>query len=232
VTHKTALYVLLAALVLAALTNRWVAASGSRPAFNIVSFDGLYFGAQWVAFGLTLGGLALLGSQWYETAKFPALIPLGVALLGFFVATGIPQTTNSYQWKAGDVGLVRWTRAFDSGREASEVAPHLLGTWRSDRATYAIERDQLTVASGGKTEILGKRCPGGALIRFAYATADTLNYDPSIYKYHALLDGPPIPSLEVACEGRLFTFLKLADGKVLAFRDLHNPNPSVETVTR
>jgi hypothetical protein len=43
VTNKTALYVLLAALVLAALTNRWVAASGSRPAFNIVSFDGLYF---------------------------------------------------------------------------------------------------------------------------------------------------------------------------------------------
>ena len=57
--NKTALYVLLAALALAVLTNRWVAASGSRPAFNIVSFDGIYFGAQWVAFGLTLGGLFL-----------------------------------------------------------------------------------------------------------------------------------------------------------------------------
>jgi hypothetical protein len=41
--NKTALYVLLAALALAALTNRWVAASGSRPGFNIVSFDELYF---------------------------------------------------------------------------------------------------------------------------------------------------------------------------------------------
>ena len=231
-TNKTAVYVLLAALVLAALTNRWVAASGSRPGFNIVSFDGLYFGAQWIAFGLTLGGLALLASQWYQTGKFPALILLGVALLGFFVATGIPQTTNSYQWKAGDVGLVRWMRALDTGREASEVAPHLLGTWKSERVTYAIERDQVTVTSGGKAEVLSKSCPGGALIKFAYATADTLHHNPSAYKYYDLLKGPPIPSLEVACEGRLFTFLRLADGKVLAFRDLHNPNPSLETVTR
>ena len=231
-TNKTALYVLLAALVLAALTNRWVAASGSRPGFNIVSFDGLYFGAQWIAFGLTLGGLALLGSQWHETGKFPALILLGVALLGFFVATGIPQTMNSYQWMAGDVGFVRWMRALDSDRAASEVAPHLLGIWKSERTTYAIERDQLTVTSGGKTEVLSKSCPGGALIKFAYATADTLHSNPAAYKYYDLLDGPPIPSLEVACEGRLFTFLKLADGKVLAFRDLHNPNPSFETVTR
>ena len=49
--NKTALYVLLAALALAALTSRWVAASGSRPGFNIVSFDGIYFGLQWIAFG-------------------------------------------------------------------------------------------------------------------------------------------------------------------------------------
>ena len=232
-TNKTALYVLLAALVLAALTNRWVAASGSRPGFNIVSFDGLYFGAQWIAFGLTLGGLALLASQWYETGKFPALILLGVGLLGFFVATGIPQTTQSYRWMGGDVGLARWMRAFESGREAGEVAPHLLGTWKSDRATYSIERNSLTVTAGGKTETLDERCPGGASFKFAYATAETLHYNPPVYKYYDLLDGPPMPSLEVACQGRLFTFLKLADGKVLAFRDLHNPDPpSVETVTR
>ena len=40
------------------------AASGSRPGFNIVSFDGLYFGAQWIAFALTLGGLALLAHDY------------------------------------------------------------------------------------------------------------------------------------------------------------------------
>src|SRR6185503_12369908 len=145
VANKPALYVLLAALALAALTNRWVAASGSRPGFNIVSFDGIYFTAQWIAFGLTLGGLALLLSQWYETGKFPALILLGVGLLGFFVATGIPQTTNSYQWRGGDVGLTRWMKSFNQSREADRVAPELLGTWRLATLNVLIEPDKLTL---------------------------------------------------------------------------------------
>jgi hypothetical protein len=231
-TSKTALYVLLAALALAALTNRWVAASGSRPGFNIVSFDEVYFGAQWIAFGLTLGGLGLLALQWRETGQFPLLILLGVALLAFFVATGIPQTTNSYQWKSGDVGLKSWMSASDSAREAKEVMPHVVGTWKSDRTTYAIAADSVSITSGGRTEVFGAACPGGALIKFAYATGDTLQQNPAAYKYYPLLDGARVPSLEVACEGRLFTFLKVADGKGLAFRDLHNPNPSIESVTR
>ena len=186
---------------------------------------------------MTLGGLALLCSQWYGTGKFPALILLGVGLLGFFVATGIPQATNAQQWKAGEAGLTHWMKSLNQARkeerEAGEVAPHLLGTWKSDRATYSIERNSLTVAAGGKTETLDERCPGGASFKFAYATAETLHYNPPVYKYYDLLRGPPMPSLEVACQGRMFTFLKFADGKVLAFRDLHNPDPpSVETVTR
>lgn len=80
----------------------------------------------------------------------PALILLGVALLCFFVATGIPQTTNAYQWKAGDVGLARWLRSLDAGREAGEVAPHLLGTWRSGEDSCLIELDRLTIISKGQ----------------------------------------------------------------------------------
>ena len=231
--NKTALYVLLAALALAALTNRWVAASGSRPGFNIVSFDGVYFTAQWIAFGLTVGALVLLGSQWHATGKFPPLVLLGVALLFFFVATGIPQTTNSYQWRSGDVGFARWMKTLDSEREAREVMPHLLGTWKSDRAAYAIERDSLSVTSGGKTEQFGPtRCGGGGLAKFAYLTEQTLHFNPAADKYYALLDGPPVPSFEAACAGRLFTFLKVADGKAILFRDVHEQNPTIETLTR
>jgi len=233
VANKTALYVLLAALVLAALTNRWVAASGSRPGFNIVSFDGLYFGAQWIAFGLTLGGLALLASQWYETGKFPALILLGVGLLCFFVATGIPQTMNSYQWKGGDVGLARWVRAADQSRDASKVVPEMLGTWRSAENTYLIEQDKLTITSAGKTTIWSKAtCADGVSFKFAYATGDTIGFHPSAYKYHDLLNGPPIPSLETACNYRIHTFLKLADGTVLALHDTHREDFRAEALKR
>ena len=232
-TNKTALYVLLAALALAALTNRWVAASGSRPGFNIVSFDGAYFSAQWIAFAMTLGALALLASDWRETGKFPALILLGVALLFFFAATGIPQTTNSYQWKGGDVGLTRWMKAFDESREAGKVVPEMLGTWRSDQNSYLIEPDKLTITSAGKTTIWSKAtCAQGVAFKFAYATGDTIGFHPSAYKYHDLLNGPQIPSLETACNYRIHTFLKLADGSALALHDTHSEDFKAEVLKR
>jgi len=231
--NKTALYVLLAALALAALTNRWVAASGSRPGFNIVSFDGIYFTAQWIAFGLTLGGLALLLSQWHETGKFPALILLGVGLLGFFVATGIPQTTNSYQWRGGDVGLTRWMKSFNQSREADRVAPELLGTWRLGTLNVLIEPDKLTLTHGAETKVWSRATCGETFwFKFAHATAETIGFHPSVYKLHDFLNGPPIPSLYAACNYRIYAFLKLGDGRLLTLRDPHREDVEFAYLTR
>ena len=231
--NKTALYVLLAALALAALTNRWVAASGSRPGFNIVSFDELYFGAQWIAFGLTLGGLALLIAQWHETGRFPALILLGVGLLCFFVATGIPQTMNSYQWKGGDVGLTRWMKSFSESREGDMVASELFGTWRLGTLDVVIGADKLTLIDRGETKIWSRAtCGEGFSFKFAQASADTIGFHPSAYKLHDLLDGPPVPSLYAGCNTRVYAFLKLADGRLLALRDPHREDVEVAYLTR
>ena len=232
-TNKTALYVLLAALALAALTNRWVAASGSRPGFNIVSFDDVFFGAQWIAFGLTLGALWLLASDWSASGRFPPLMLLGIGLVLFFVATGIPQTLNSYEWKSGDVGLKRWMRAFNQSRESDKVAPELLGTWRSGADSYQIEQDRLTITSGGETTVWSKAtCVDGLSLKFGYATGRTIGYHPAAYKYHDLLDGPPIPSLEAICKTRVHNFLKLADGSVLALHDTHREDFRSEVLKR
>ena len=231
--NKTALYVLLAALALAALTNRWVAASGSRPGFNIVSFDGIYFGLQWIAFGLTLGGLALLVSQWHGSGKFPPLIVLGVALLGFFVATGIPQTANSYQWMAGDVGLKKWLRAYSESREGDKVAPELLGTWRLAALEAVIEPDKLTLTHRGETKVWSRATCGESFsFKFAQATGETIGYHPSVYKLHDHLDGAPIPSLYASCNYRVYAFLKLADGRLLTLRDPHREDVDFTYLTR
>jgi len=234
VANKTALYVLLAALALAALTNRWVAASGSRPGFNIVSFDGIYFGLQWIAFGLTLGGLALLASQWHESGKFPLLILLGVALLGFFVATGIPQTANSYQWMGGDVGLKKWLRAYNESREGDKVAPELLGTWRLASLEVVIEPDKLTMTHRGEPRVWSRATcgEGGMSFKFAHASADTIGFHPSVYKLHELLHGAPIPSLYAICNYRVYAFLKLADGRLLTLRDPHREDVDFTYLTR
>ena len=232
-TNKTALYVLLAALALAALTNRWVAASGSRPGFNIVSFDDVYFGAQWIAFGLTLGGLGLLVSQWRETGQFPLLILLGLALLAFFVATGIPQTANSYQWKSGDVGLKRWMKTVDESREADKIAPELLGTWRLGELTVVIETDKLTLTQRNETKVWSAgTCSKSFSFKFARATEDTIGFHPSAYKLHDFLGGPPIPSLYASCDYRVYAFLKLADGRLLTLRDPHSQDLQIAYLTR
>jgi hypothetical protein len=231
--NKTALYVLLAALALAALTNRWVAASGSRAGFNIVSFDEIYFGAQWIAFGLTLGGLGLLILQWRETGHFPLLILLGAALLCFFVATGIPQAANSYQWMAGDVGLKRWMKVIDQSRESDKLAPDLVGNWRLASLTVAIEPDKLTLTHQDETKVWSRAsCGEGFSFKFAHATADTIGFNPAAYKLHDLLDGPPIPSLYAACDTRVYAFLKLADGRLLALRDPHQQDMAIAYLMR
>jgi len=231
--NKTALCVLGAALVLAALTNRWVAASGSRPGFNIVNFDAVYFGAQWVAFGMTLGALALLASHWRESGHFPPLFLLGVALLGFFVATGIPQTTSAYQWMAGDVGATKWLGALGQSREADRVIPELVGTWRAGEASYRIEAERVTIHSAGTSTVWSKEtCKEGASLKFGYATADTIGFHPSAYKLHDLLGGAPVPSLYASCDYRVYAFLKLPDGRLLALRDPHREDLQISHLSR
>lgn len=232
-TNKTALYALLAALALALLTNRWMTRGYGGVAFGVVSFDSLYFNAQWLAFAMTAGAMLLLASDWRESGRFPLLMLLGLALLLFFVATGIPQTTNSREWKSGDAGITRWLRLLEQRGEADEVAPKLLGIWKSGTRSYRIERDALTVTSPEGTETYGAaHCPEGIGIRFAYASADALQPNPAAYPYFARLEGPPLPSFEIACGRRLYNFIRLADGTALVFRDLHEQNPLIETLTR
>ena len=172
-------------------------------------------------------------SDWRETGRFPPLILLGVALLLFFVATGIPQTMNSYQWKAGDVGFVRWMRGWEKSREADTVAPELLGTWRSGEESVLIERDRLTISSEGKARVWSRdTCTESFSFDFAYATGTTLGFHPSVYKYHDLLDGPPIPSLYASCNYRVYAFLKLADGRLLTLRDPHRDDVQIAFLKR
>jgi len=231
-TNRIALYVLLAALLLAALTNRWMARGGG-PAFNIVSFDGIYFLAQWVAFAMTVGALLLLLDDWRDTGRFPRLILLGVALLAFFIATGIPLTQAAQEWKSGDVGLTRWLRLLQERKAENAIAPTFLGTWKSATRSYVIERDAVVVRGPGGTVSFGaERCPTGLWLSFHHATDVTFHFNPAAKDYAALLAGPPIPALEVACDGDLYTFLRLPDGRTIVFHGLQNPNPWSETLSR
>ena len=126
-TNKHALYVLLAALVLAALTNRWLL-DAPEPAFNAANLDTTFFDAQWVAFLMTAGGVVVLGANWQKNRQFPRAFLLGVALLLYFLATGIPYAKNAAEWARGSVGLALLTSSGEISGIASEVegrAPRL-----------------------------------------------------------------------------------------------------------
>ena len=229
-TNKTALYVLLAALLLAVLTNRWFL-HGSTPGFNIVSFDGLFFAAQWIAFAMTSGVLVLLATQWHASRQFPKLILPGAAMLFCFVATGIPQTLNAQEWASGNLGLLRWWGAFQAQRQASEVAPRFSGAWKSGIRIYTFKRDELTIAAAGITETVNAASCGNALT-YGYATEAVFRSNPAAEPYYRMLGGPPVPMLDAGCPGRLYTFLLLPDNTLIAFRDLHELDPQIETLTR
>ena len=83
-TNKQALYLLIAAIVLAAFTSRWML-DGPVPAFNAVNLDTTYFDAQWVAFLMTAGAIGVMVSNWQKGGEFPRPILLGVATLIFFL---------------------------------------------------------------------------------------------------------------------------------------------------
>ena len=96
-----------------------------------------------------------------------------------------------------------------------------------------IEPDRLTLTHGGETKVWSRStCAEGFSYRFAQATPDTIGFHPTAYKLHDLLDGPPIPSLYAACNTRVYAFLKLADGRLLALRDPHQQDMAIAYLTR
>ncbi len=230
-TNKIAIYLLFIALVLAALTNRWFLRGSSSAAFSIVSFDGLFFTAQWIACATTAVGVAPLAAQWRATGQFPKPVLLGAAMMFYFAATGIPQTLNSYDWAAGDVGLARWLGLIGEHRQAGDIAPRFAGVWKSEMRTYTIKRDELTIHTEGKTETLAAST-GGCTFAFRYATDATFHSNPVAESYYKILEGPLVPVFEAACPGRLYTFLLRTGDSAIAFRDLHERNPGIETLVR
>ena len=96
-----------------------------------------------------------------------------------------------------------------------------------------VEPDKLTLTHGGETKIWSRAaCGDGFSFKFAQATADTIGFHPSAYKLHDFLDGPPIPSLYAVCNHRVYAFLKLADGRLLALRDPHLQDLQITYLTR
>ena len=231
-TNKQALYLLIAAIVLAAFTSRWML-DGPVPAFNAVNLDTTYFDAQWVAFLMTAGAIGVMVSNWQKGGEFPRPILLGVATLIYFVATGIPQSSNYAEWARGDAGIGALMDNNEIRGIASEVEKRLAGTWKSGNRIYTLGQHALTVEGAGKLDTFSPvLCGNDAYFRFGYATADVFQSNPKADPYYILLERPPVAKYEVACKGTLYTFVLRTDGKLVAFKNLHHREPEIEILTR
>lgn len=237
-TNKQALYLLIAAIVLAGFTSRWML-DGPVPAFNAVSLDTTYYDAQWVAFLMTAGAIAVMISNWQKSGKFPRPILLGAAAIFYFVATGIPQSSNFAEWARGDAGIEAWMGNREIRGLADEVEKRLAGSWTSENRAnsssrlYTLGRNTLTVEASGKPETFSPAvCGNDAYFRFGYATPDVFQSNPKADPYYVLLERPPVAKYEVACKGTLHTFLLRSDGKLVAFKNLHHRDPEIEILTR
>jgi hypothetical protein len=230
--NKHALYVLPAALALAALTNRWLL-DAPEPAFNADKLDSTFFDAQWIAFLMTAGAVVVLAANWHKSRQFPRAIFLGVAMLLYFLATGIPFARNAAEWARGNAGIAAWTGDSEISGIAREVESRLAGAWQAGPRIYTIGRNALTIEASGTVETFSPFvCREGAYFRFGNATEDVFHGNPAAEPYYQLLARPPVPMFEAACKGSLYTFVLRADGKLVAFKDLQGRNPRIEILTR
>ena len=231
-TNKQAFYVLIAAVLLAGFTSRWML-DGPAPAAGTSSLDTTFFDAQWVAFLMTAGATVVMVGNWAKSGIFPKPVLLGVATLIYFVATGIPQSTNHAEWMRGDASI----GALAGGQEfrgiANEVGQRLAGQWKVGNRLYTIGHDRLTIKATGQSDTMSPVvCGNDAYFRFGYATTEVFHANPKAEPYYLLLERPPVAKYEVACKGTLHTFLLRSDGKLVAFKNLHRREPEIEILTR
>ena len=232
-SNSKALYLLLAALLLAALTSRWML-DGPKPPIDVVSFEALYFDVQWIAFVMTAGALWVLVANWRASRQFPRPVILAATLLIYFVATGIPLTEKSSEWAQGRSGVASWLGASQIHSIAQEIESRLAGTWKSGARLYTIRRDALTIETSAQPETLSPMVCGSeaTYFRFRYATEDIFYNNPAAEPYYKLLAKPPVPMFEAACRGRLYTFVLRPDDTLVVFHNLHERAPAIEILTR
>ena len=230
--NRKTLYLLIAALILAALTGRWMTDGPTLPSAD--SSDETYFHMQRIAFTMTLAALVILILNWRNSGEFPKAIYFAIALILYFVGTGTPQTQKANEWARGNVGVMDWFGTNPIEGISGEVAQRLSGAWKSPGRTYTIQRDALYVVGAGETETLDKTaCPGDAsYFRFGYATEDVFQFNAVAEPYLKLLREPPVPMFEASCNGVLYTFLLQRDNTLVAFKNLHRRSAVVEILTR
>ncbi len=230
--NRKALYILIAALILAALTGRWMTDGPSLPSAD--SADETYFHMQRIAFTMTLGTLVVLILNWQSSGQFPKPVYLAIALLIYFVCSGTPQTQKANEWARGNVGIFDWFGTNPIEGISGEVAQRISGVWKSGTRTYTIKHDALTVDAAGEIEKLDKTtCPSDAsYFRFGYATEDVFQFNPVAEPYFKLLREPPVPLFEASCSGVLYTFLLRRDNTLVAFKNLHRRSAVVEILAR
>ena len=232
-SNSKALYLLLAALLLAVLTSRWML-DGPKAPIDVASFEALYFDLQWIAFVVTVGALWVLVTNWRSSRQFPRPVILAAVMLIYFVATGIPLTEKSSEWAQGSGGVASLLGTSQIHGIAQEIESRLAGAWKSGARIYTIRRDALTIETSAKPETLSPLTCGSepAYFRFRYATEDIFYNNPAAEPYYKLLAKPPVPMFEAACRGRLYTFVLRPDDTLVVFHNLHERDPVIEILTR
>lgn len=230
-SYTGAIACLVVAALLAVISHpRVVYGDGNGVAMNIVSFDDVFFAAQWATVVFCLLSLAMyvVTARGATTMSAPWAVPVvASALLAYLIFAGIPHPANRAEWPTRELGIRAFVRGMAKRRAASPKlvkisANAFAGSWRAvDGTTYEFFPDSISLHSAaGPGEYSRATC--GATFELVYVerSRDVLRDLGLPWSLHAIAlhDSTPvnarIPVANMACGNDRFVFIRATEGEV------------------
>lgn len=203
--------------------------SGS-PGFNIVNLDGVFFLGQWLAFLFALISLIVSVKVLRSgSTGMAVMVTTGYAacLLLFQIFTGIPHKANENAWRTGELGPGAFIRGMTKNSGANAKLVHLSGDefggkWTAaDGSIYEFTTNTVKWEGGASSGFLSPdACRKGYSMEYIQREKKELQEHGLTWSAHAgaVHDATPddakIPTLEVACKGTHYLFIRATEDEV------------------
>jgi hypothetical protein len=228
-THTVAVVLVVAAAIIAIVSHPRVV-FGDGTAMSIVSLDGPFFMAQWLALVLSILALvfSVLAILSGTGSKSILVAAVATTLVAWLVMTGVPHPANSGEWYKRELGLGAFMRGYAKRRAENTPPPTLTassfaGQWQAiDGTSYSFGPDRVSWSGGEAAgEYSAAACAGEFRLAYVERTRDLLQDLGFTWSTHAIarfdstaLDAR-IPVAEVACgPGDRIVFIKAGADEV------------------
>ena len=226
-SHRAAVACVVIAAVLAVLFQpRFIWGNGSG---SIVSFDDLFYAAQWAAVLFGVVGLVFWIASW-KNGQVPSrawiVLAVDIVVLVFLAMTGVPHKANRTEWRSGALGITHFMRG-ESRRRAANAPPTQVsadtfaGTWRAiDGSTYTFSANRIAVDGPSSMEYTAARCGSAFSLQYIERDREALQdlgltwSEHAIAVYDSTEVDARIPVAQLTCGTEGIVFMRASPNEI------------------